>query len=143
VETGFLYRRTGSTSIFNFDTGVFTGVAGPVTVVDRLRINVFEVPILGKYYFRREEKVQPFLATGFAFRKGHAELRQTSNSPLLLISNNSYGTSLDVGATAGAGLRWRLGVVSLVPEIRYTYWGSNPNRNLSQNQADFLFGIKF
>ena len=58
-------------------------------------------------------------------------------------AKGSYWTPLDIGASFGAGLRWRLGRVSLIPEVRYTEWGAQPDRSLSKRQADFLLGINF
>jgi len=106
--------------------------------------DVFELPVLGKYFFRREDNLQPFVSTGYSFRKALAESQAS-----VITENNttkpksSYWTPLDIGATFASGLRWRFGRISLTPEFRYTLWGSPQNRYVSRHQADFPFGITF
>ena len=53
------------------------------------------------------------------------------------------GAGKDIGASFGTGVQWKVGRVSLAPEIRYTRWGSHPNIGFKKNQADVLLGITF
>ena len=153
VEGDFLYRRTG----LRFNAGYLLGLVpfgdGGNTLVsssDRTRFNVFEFPALGKYYFRHDSKVQPFVLTGYTFRKALGEsdeafiLQNTSTGNTSAVkSKNSNWTGLDIGASFGTGVRWKVGRVSVAPEIRYTRWGSHPNIGFEKNQADVLLGITF
>jgi hypothetical protein len=152
VEADFLYRHNGFSNRFIFGSGALGEPGGPteqlVSASNRIRLDVFEVPVLGKYYFRRDAKVQPFVLTGYSFRKAltNVDSSTTTESSTGLstqTSSFSYWTAADVGATFGAGLRWRTGRISLKPEIRYTYWGAHPSAGVSKQQADVLLGITF
>jgi hypothetical protein len=105
--------------------------------------------VLGKYYFFRNAKVQPFAATGYSFRKilvgfdTVTELNQGDSTLQTLVQKGSHWTPFDIGATVGAGVRWKLGRVSLVPEIRYTRWGGAPHPDGSPRQTEVLLGITF
>lgn len=144
----FLYRRNGFTQqfpLFIYDPQTSNLVQ---LLSDRTRLHVFEVPVFGKYYFRREEKVQPFLLTGYSLRKARsasesAVYAQSPERSETIRSRGERWTALEVGASVGAGVRWRLERFSLVPEFRYTYWGPRPDRGLSRRQLDFLLGITF
>ena len=151
VEADFLYRHNGFSDRFNFGN-VLGESGGPseqvVSGSDRIRLDVFELPVLGKYYFRRDAKVQPFVLTGYSFRKALTNVdssitTQSSTGMSTQTSSFSYWTSADVGATFGVGLRWRTGRISLKPEVRYTYWGAHPSIGVSKQQADVLLGITF
>jgi hypothetical protein len=145
AEADFLYRRNGLSYSYTYSPHLPNGdVSAPVSFAERRRLDVFEIPVLGKYYFRHEEKLQPFVLTGYSFRKalGQADTSVTTLGTTTQSSGSSW-LPLDVGASFGAGLRWRAGRVSLTPEIRYTYWNSHPDLGVSKHQADFLFGISF
>jgi hypothetical protein len=49
---------------------------------------------------------------------------------------------LDVGITAGAGVRWRAGVIDVSPEIRFLRWTSAYYQP-AQNQAMLMLSITF
>jgi hypothetical protein len=151
VEADFLYRHNGFSDRFIFGN-ILGEPVGPsdqvVSGSNRIRLDVFELPVLGKYYFRRDAKVQPFVLTGYSFRKALTNVDssttiQSSTGLSTQASNFSYWTSADVGATFGVGLRWRTGRISVKPEIRYTYWGAHPSSGVSKQQADVLVGITF
>ena len=151
-EADFLYRHDGFSDRFNFGPGILSGAdqsqVSVISASDRTRLDVFEVPVLGKYYFRRDAKLQPFVLTGYSFRKALANVdssttTESSSGLSTQASNYSYWTSTDVGATFGVGLRWRTGRISLKPEIRYTYWGAHPSIGVFKQQADVLVGITF
>ena len=152
VEGDFLYRRTG----FKFDANYlpslipFGSDSTFVSISDRTRFNVFEFPVLGKYYFRHDSKVRPFVLTGYTFRKALADSDQrfttqntSTGNTSTVISKTANWTGLDIGASFGTGVQWKVGRVSLAPEIRYTRWGSHPNIGFKKNQADVLLGITF
>ncbi len=149
VEVDFLYRRNGGTFGYGYNPYLGPGAENQtVSITYRSRLNVFELPVLGKYYFRRNANLQPFVLTGYSFRKSltddRATVTTTTDSGLVTRTDSgSNWTPLDVGATFGAGLRFRRGRVGFSPEIRYTRWGGNPATSLTKHQADFLFGITF
>jgi len=149
VEGDFLYRRNGVRFDASFTPAIpSNGDSALVSITQRLRLDVFELPVLGKYYFRRDSKVQPFVLTGYSFRKALAngDARTTTQNTAGTSTQNSHAsnwTPLDIGASFGTGLKWRVGPVSFSPEIRYTRWGSHPSAGFSKNQADVLLGITF
>ena len=52
-------------------------------------------------------------------------------------------SNLGVGAVFAAGVRFRVGRLSVIPELRYTYWGSTAQFDLRRNEAAGLVGISF
>jgi len=155
IEVDALYRRIGNT--FRSDLPAFIGPGsslGPFPTVgsyiDRQRGNYWEFPVLGKYYFRpRTTTSQPFFGTGWALRTvGFQEdISQTVTDANGNAHSNSfrYHSRSDVGAGAvfAAGVRLRAGRVVVMPEIRYTYWGSTAQFALRRNEAAGLLGISF
>ena len=150
VEVDALYRRIGNTFWFgNF--GSFAPVTFPsVTfLINRQRGNYWEFPMLGKYYFRRRTAAwQPFLATGYAFRAIgiHQDVSETlvdasDNSRVISFRNNSR-SDLGVGAVFAAGLRFQAWRLSVLPEVRYTRWGSGSSQ-IRKDEGAFLLGISF
>jgi len=145
AEADFLYRRNGYSFAYSYILSSPNGEgAAPPSIVNRSRLNIFELPVLGKYYFRKDTNVQPFVLTGYSFRKAleHDNSSVTTQGTIVQ-GKSSYWTPLDIGASFGAGLRWRAGRVALSPEIRYTEWGSSLNRGVPKRQASVLFGITF
>jgi hypothetical protein len=151
VEGDFLYRRNGFNAQFNYGAGVPYGADSTLlSISDRPRFNVFELPVLGKYYFRHDSKVQPFVLTGYTLRKGLVDSNEkftiqnnSTGKTSTVVFNNSNWTGLDIGASFGTGVRWKVGPVAVAPEVRYTRWGSHPNIGFKKNQADVLLGITF
>jgi opacity protein-like surface antigen len=145
VEGDFLYRHSGYSTLFFYAPDASNTL---ITVYNRTRLDVFELPVLGKYYFRRNAKLSPFVLTGYSFRKILEDLDSqvvTDNNAKISIQrfNSSGWGSPDIGASVGAGLRWRAGCVSILPQIRYTRWGGEPASGSSRNQVDLLVGITF
>jgi hypothetical protein len=146
IEVDALYRRIGNTFGFNFSTiGAATSF-----YIDRQRGNDWEFPFLGKYYFRpRTAGWQPFLSTGWALRT--VSFHQDISETVIDATGNSHFNSfhydvrsdVGVGAVVAAGVRFRVGRLSVAPELRYTYWGSTPQFDLRRNEAAGLVGISF
>ncbi len=134
VEFDALYRRLGtSSSFYSFDQ-TYMG--------RRQRGDSWEFPLLGKYYFRRKDaRWQPFVSTGYAFRKTwwHADI--TPLAPTRSPYSFDYDGPVEVGAVAGAGVRYKLGRILLTPQVRYSRL-SGDTENVP-NQASFLLGIHF
>jgi Outer membrane protein beta-barrel domain len=146
VELDALYSRVG----WSFSYSYTDAVSGNTTLVsNRQRGNSWEFPLLGKYYFgRRESLIQPFLGTGYSIRQiwvhDDTRLSVLSPNPIPSVSVSGFDSSspLDVGAVAAAGARIKAGRLSVLPEFRYTRWGSG-NPTLRQNDVKFLLGVSF
>jgi hypothetical protein len=140
VEADALYQRIGySYGLISVNNNVIT--AGNAF---QERANLWEFPLLGKYYFRSSDaRWQPFVGAGFAFRTGslHSDVTDFSTTPFTLFHGDSR---LDVqsGAEVAAGVRFRLGPIALLPQARYTYWGYS-NERLSKNEVTLLLGVSF
>jgi hypothetical protein len=145
IEGSALYRRLGHTTILNY------GPNGTSAIVNRVRGNAWEFPLIGKYYFG-DRQWQPFLGTGWALRTvwGHMQGSTTTPNPdgtRTVVPFDAHSRSeLGVGATVVAGVRTRLGRLTLLPEIRYTRWGNElpgfavANR---KNEGALYLGIRF
>jgi Outer membrane protein beta-barrel domain len=150
AEVNFLYRRSGFSNYVKF------GFPEPVpdqTLLSestlRVRADVLELPVMFKYHFRQDARLQPFLLTGYSFRKAweqraySAAYRQPDGSVRTEAFKDSDWSPIDVGSVFGAGLRWSVGRIALQPEFRYTYWGAERYGATSNHQADLLLGIRF
>ncbi len=139
VEADALYQRVGYSYGFVILNGGFT--AGDTF---RERANLWEFPLLGKYYFRSSGAAwRPFLGTGFAFRTGslHSDTTDFSTTPFTQFHGDSR-LNVQPGAEVAAGIRFRLGPVTLLPQARYTYWGYS-NQGLGKNEVTLLLGVTF
>jgi len=138
-----LYRRLGSTATYAL-------FQPPITsLINRIRGNSWEFPLLGKYYFRqRESGWQPYIGTGWSFRTVgfHSDGAETStdvNGVTHTFSfQDSYRSDLAIGAVFSAGVRLHSGRLAFLPEVRYTRWGTADNVT-RKNEAKFLLGISF
>jgi hypothetical protein len=140
VEADALYQRVGySYGLISLNSGMIT--AGNSF---RERANLWEFPLLGKYYFRSSDTAwRPFVGTGFAFRTGslHSDTTDVSTTPFTLFRGDSR-FNVQTGAVVAAGIQFRLGPVALLPQARYTYWGYS-NQGLGKNEATLLLGVTF
>jgi hypothetical protein len=156
VEVDALYRRIGDTARFGI-FGTFIG-PGPSLVqlatqdsfIDRQRGNYWEFPVLGKYYFRPKTTAwQPFVGTGWALRtvgftEAISETMIDANGNSHLNSfHNKFRSDVGAGAVFAAGVRFHAGRVAVIPEIRYTYWGSSASSGLRKNEGGAFLGFSF
>jgi hypothetical protein len=157
IEGDALYQRIGNTGSFGYGSGssVILAGTGPISLspislfISRQRGNSWEFPLLGKYYFRpHSEGWQPFVATGYALRTVgfHNAITATlpDESGALHTTSSKYDSrsSLGVGAVFAAGVRFRAGRFSFLPEARYTRWGGSDNQ-LRKNEAGLMLGVSF
>lgn len=142
VEFDALYRRLGTTTPFT----ALSGSSLPYSsFLDRSRGNSWEFPLLGKYYLTgRDNKFQPFLSTGWAFRKVWINSDTTffNNDGTQDVTSSSRTSDTGVGAVFGGGVRVGYNRFSFTPEFRYTRWGGM-NYPVTRDQVDFLVGIRF
>lgn len=148
LEVDGLYRRVGDTTLY-----VLVPNSTPSSYssfVHRQRGHSWEFPILGKYYFKaRTSSWQPFLGTGYAFRTTwfHVDTMSTtvdsaSNTVTTTSFASDYRGGLDVGAALAAGVRLNKGRFAVLPEFRYTRWGSG-GYLMRKNEAKVLLGFQF
>lgn len=140
IETGFLYKRIGSSAGLLFGNGSGT--------VYRSRGNSFEIPVVGKYYIRRSAGWSPYLGLGVAMRRAWQTTQVTVTGPPNPFFGGNFRTSnlssYGAGAVGAAGVQFRHGRWKVSPEFRYTRWSRESQvipRN--PNQVEFLVGISF
>lgn len=150
-EVDALYRRSGFASTSS--TYAFGGPPfPPVEVVERARVNDWQIPFLGKWE-PGIGPIRPFIDAGVTYRHISGESLAeyfsgfgTSNSQSGPAAANNSNTT---GVTIGGGIAIKLLVLRLSPEIRYTHWNSTAAIGvfapspMSPNQADFLVGFTF
>jgi len=161
VEFSPLYKRFGYSETFPLPNpcNAITGCnsAPPVYYALRERVNAWEFPIVGKYYFGKQRRPwRPFVLTGYSFTKTWISQRESgtgvappintgiSSSPVNLqmivvtIPNFNLTTPLGVGAVFGGGIVAHKGPAWIGPEFRYTRNGVS-----GQNQAEVLVSVRF
>ena len=128
VEADALYHP------FNVTEGSTNGS----TVLADTSYSVWEFPIIAKYHFGGHV-LDPFVGAGPEFR----------TRPGGLFSQNITKISND-GFVLSAGLDFKLKIIRISPEIRYTHWGSDNAAaatmaavSSNQNQGAFLIGLTF
>jgi hypothetical protein len=135
VEVDALYQRIGySYEYFAGPPTISSGATliSATAVAFRERGNLWEFPLLGKYYFRpRAAAWQPFVGAGFALRTAS-----------LHSDTSDFRSSLQTGAAIAAGIRFKLGPIALLPQVRYTYWG-NYTQSITKNEVTLLLGVTF
>jgi hypothetical protein len=141
IEADALYQRIGdSTTFFSFNGD------GSEVYFNHVRGNSWQFPLYVKYYFRPHTAAwQPFIGTGYAFRTVSFH-EDTSAFGANLLPNGTFHfdfrSSLGVGASIVAGLRFHYGPVAIAPQVRYTRWGDS-NDGLNRNEATLLLGLSF
>jgi hypothetical protein len=137
VEADALYQRMGEAYSFFEANGALSSAFS-----SRERANVWEFPLLGKYYFRpRSARWRPFVGAGFAFRTASVH-GNYATAPPATFATFDFRLNVETGVAAVAGFRFQLGPVALLPQARYTYWGNN-TQGLAKNEATLLLGVSF
>jgi hypothetical protein len=139
LEAEALYQRVGTSAVF----GIISGTQSDF-VSYRTRGNLWEFPLLGKYYFQpRSQRWQPYVETGWAFRTAWTHTSGTSTQTGMPPSSfkDDSRSPFNVGASFGAGVRIHVSRLALSPEVRYTRWGEE--NLLRKNEAGILLGIHF
>ncbi len=148
IEADGIYRRLGNS--FSYQLTEISSISSTSSSVElRTRGNVWQIPVLGKYYFRpRDSAWRPFVASGWAFRgawlrqDGHEAFTDSAGNSQSFVIHDRFTSDLQAGATFAAGLRYRVGRVNLLPQIRYTRWGGSANI-LNRNEAGVFLGATF
>ena len=137
VEVDALYRHMSYTG-----SGVFQGVAAAAN----FNSGNWEFPVLAKYRFHGKI-ARPYVDAGIAWDTlsgiSQSVAQSVSNGSVTVVKKNTTA-----GFVLGGGVDLHV-VVHIMPEFRYTRWGStqviDPTTLLksNQNQAEFLVGITF
>ncbi len=147
IEVDALYKRLG----YQYDQSLANRTVYAKTVA-----NSWEFPALVKYAIL-PGPVRPFVGGGGAFRhiSGVEQLRNTviaglAPTNLRLNTASEFNKRNDVGLVFGGGVEFKLGRLRIIPEVRYTRWGSENFRDpvnallrTNRNQGDFLIGFAF
>jgi len=137
LEVDALYRHMSYTG---------TGVIGSITS-SSVNSGDWEFPLLLKYRFPTKI-VRPYVDAGVAWDKLFGLTDSVKDS----IANQSptvVNQSTTAGFVLGGGIDIHVIKIHLMPELRYTRWGSaqfsDPSGLLhsTQNQGEFLLGITF
>lgn len=138
LETGFLYKRTGTSAEFR---------GTDFRSQFRTRGNSFEVPVIGKYYLPKTKTVTPFLGLGVALRRSWQTTDSTTTGPNLLPTGSfrlEDASSFGAAAVGSAGFRVNAGRIKIAPEFRYSRWGGEAQRlPRNPNQVEFLIGVSY
>lgn len=111
--------------------------------------NSWELPLLAKLRLSRGP-VSPYVVAGPSLHwiRAHTTTRTTilaGTSEATTSATTSEGFH-QTGVSAGGGIRLKLGILRLSPEVRYTHWPAK-ERDLNpfpiEHQAEFLLGITF
>lgn len=137
VEVDALYRHMSYTG-----SGVFQGLSA----ASNFNSGNWEFPVLAKYRFHGKI-ARPFVDAGVAWDTlsgvSQSVAQSVSNGSVTVVKKNTT-----TGFVLGGGIDLHV-VLHIIPEIRYTRWGStqviDPTTLLksNQNQAEFLVGITF
>jgi hypothetical protein len=95
--------------------------------------------------------IRPFAGIGGALR--HVSGIEQIRSALNVVSEVEpveFNKRNDVGLVFGGGVAFEIGRLRLIPEFRYTRWGSETFRDpvrsflrTNRNEGDFLLGLVF
>jgi hypothetical protein len=139
IEADALYQRVGETSSFS------GSLPSPYFFITRERGNSWQFPMYVKYYFRPQTAAwQPFMGTGYAFRtvSFHGDTSEGGAAAIISNFHEDFRSSLGVGASIMAGLRFHYGPVAILPQVRYTRWGDSSD-SLNKNETTLLLGVTF
>lgn len=125
------------------------------TFESRTTSGAWEFPLVAKYRFKGVPLIHPFVEGGVSWDRlsGVSQTLSTLSNTVLNTSSTSNPAELHKdtvsGFVLGGGVDFKLLVIHIVPEVRYTRWGSkhfndiNGLINSNQNQGEFLVGFKF
>jgi len=142
IEFDALYRRLG----YQYEQPF------PNTVYAKTVANSWEFPMLVKWAIL-PGPVRPFIDGGASVRhiSGLRQFRSVANGAGVEINNaTEFNKRNDIGFVFGAGVEFKIGVLRISPELRYTRWGSENFRDpinsllrTNRNQGDFMIGLTF
>ena len=150
-QTGVLFHRLGrSEEVQLSGSNLLEGAASvnPLTGTlynirnSQWKATTIEIPLLLRYHFlSRTRTWQPFLVgrTQYPPHRNQLPQRQASQARSLDSNNSQW----KINPSFGTGVSFKAGRIRIEPEVRYSYWGSNRQDPIRQNQVHFLFGLRF
>jgi hypothetical protein len=144
VEVGLLYQR------FHKDLahGLMAPRGGSVNFGQKYSVSAggWLFPLLLQYHFGRR-RAAPFVAAGATLRhldafEGRGIQLNFELQPEPVSLHLESGRNLEVAITAGAGLRWRIAIIDVSPEVRFLRWTSAYYQPV-QNQGMFMLTLTF
>lgn len=149
VELDAIYRRFGYSYAGKFGPVPpdYQGPSPITTFYVRARGNSWELPLIGKYYFRTQAaNWRPFLGTGYSLNMQWWHTDSTTYRENGSAENGRYSsrTDLNIGATAVAGIELKTSHhLKFQPQIRYTRWANHGTQSRSLNQVDVGLSFRF
>lgn len=145
LEAGMLYERfhqdlsegiTPSKGGGSVNFGYVTGIAA----------NAFAFPLLARYTVGHR-RLKPFFEAGATLRHLGEFSGEGLQLDFYLHANPAAfrfapGKPVDVAVTVGAGVRYRVATVDVVPEIRYLHWTAQYEQPV-RNQAMLMLTVVF
>ncbi len=142
-EVDALYRRSGLSYAYMTAIGPFYPT---FEAIARDRVNDWQIPFLAKWT-PGAGRIRPFLDGGVSYRHISDQTTEQSFSSSSTPLFQSFSSAANMGGdTFGAGLTFKLLLVRVSPEIRYTHWSSPDyigDARSNSNQVDFLLGLTF
>ena len=153
VNYGFNDRFSAQVELLYAQKGANYNYSFLATTYDRkVKLNYFEIPILIRYSYGDENKIQLFANAGpyIAFRlKAVSELTTTTT---ILGTTSVRNSSIDftdqvhntdIGLTGGIGVNYALELGKLFAEIRYGYGLTNVNKSVTNNVTEHNSNLQF
>jgi hypothetical protein len=143
LDVSLLYQRAGTTYFSTFTGPPESPLEGFQQTTVRSRANVWQLPIVGKYFFRRSGSWQPFVGAGYALQT--AWTTTTSSSILInqgqqqVLNDEMTSTRSSNGAVAAVGVQFLRGRFAITPEFRYIRWVGT----FKPNQVQATVGLTF
>ena len=133
VEADALYRPYSFTA-----TGRTTSTQGLVFSAN-VSASEWRIPLLAQYRFAFPV-IKPFIEGGVSFN----HLTDTSGAALITSGPGEFINSTNAGVVLGGGVDWKIPLVRISAELRYTRQGNDYFRAISNpNVAEFLVGVHF
>lgn len=145
LEAGMLYERLHREVSAGLTPVKGTGSAN-FGYVSSVAGNAFLFPLLAKYNVGHR-RIKPFVEAGATLRHLSALTGQGIQldfflHPTATTFQFAPGKELDVAVTTGAGFRYRVAMLDVVPEIRYLHWTAQFQQPV-QNQAMLMITVAF
>jgi len=144
LEAGMLYERFHQ----DMSEGITPNKGGAVDFgyVTSVAANAFSFPLLARYNLGHR-RIRPFVEGGATLRHLGVFTGEGLQLDFYLHATGTAfrfdpGKAVDIAITAGAGFRYRVAGVDVVPEIRYLHW-RYPYEQPVQDQAMLTLTVAF
>ena len=146
VEAGFLYERLHRDVSQGLTVGRGTGYVNFGEQYGAAA-NAWLFPFLLRYTFRERRRLAPFVDAGATLRHlgpfdGQGIQMDFYLQPQPVTGHIESAKDLDAAITAGGGVRWRVWMLDIAPEIRFLHWTS-PYNQPARNEAMLMLRVAF